>query len=283
MVRPADRRAAVDHLQQHHGVSQRRACRVITLHRSTCRNRCLRGAQDEPLKQQLRQCAEEKPGWGYRPLLWLINQRGSTVGKTRFQRLYREENLQVGKRRRRRKGRVRRTALPTPDKPNQQWAMDFMTDRIGNTRTFRVLNIIDVFTRECLACEIDTSLTGARVVRVIKRLAQKRGKPASITTDNGPEFRGKDLAQWADEETVELDFIAPGKPQQNGFCESFNGTMRELCLNQHFFTCMEDACIKIQEWRNEYNHHRPHSALNQLPPAQFARNWAPQPDENVPT
>ena len=282
MAKPDDRRQVVAYVRGRYAVSERQACRVFQLNRRTCRNRCLRGAQDEPLRQQLRQCAEEKQRWGSRSLRWLVNQRGLQVGKTRFLRVYREEGLQIHRRKRRRKGPVRRSPMPPPDGPNQQWAMDFMSDRIGTQKTFRMLNVIDVFTRECLASEVDTSLTGHRVVRVLKRLKQQRGKPVSLTMDSGPEFAGRTLAEWAYSEKIDLRFIQPAKPQQNAFCESFNGIMREQCLNQHYFTCLEDAYVKIQQWRNEYNHHRPHGSLNYQPPAQFARNWAQQHDECVP-
>ena len=282
MVKPAERREVVSYLRQRYSVSERQACRTMDLHRSTNRIRSRRGGSDEPLREQIRQVAEQKKRWGSRLLLWKLKQDNVCIGKTKFLRLYRSEGLQVTKRKRKRKVAAQRAPLPKPNQPNQQWGMDFMHDRLGEYRNFRVLNVIDLYTRECLAAEVDTNMSGHRVARVLDRLIQKKGKPLAITVDNGPEFTGMALGQWAYDNEVKLDFIAPGKPQQNGFVESFNGTMRDNCLNEHFFTCLEDAYVQIQQWRHDYNHHRPHSSLGSVAPAQFASNWAQQQTESVP-
>ncbi len=185
------------------------------------------------------------------------------------ERIYREEKLSLRLRWKRKRPAVARVALPVPEKPNQVWSMDFVHDRIWQGRRFRVLVIVDDFTRECLALEVDTSLGGERVKRVLERLKDQRGKPAVLRTDNGPEFTGAALDQWAYENKVQLHFIEPGKPYQNAFAESFNSTLRRECLNDNWFTSLEESRRVIETWRHEYNGERPHSSLNDLTPLEF--------------
>jgi putative transposase len=156
-------------------------------------------------------------------------------------------------------------------RPNQRWSIDFVSDCVSTGRVIRMLTVVDDCTRECPAIEVDTSLGGLRVRRVLDRIANERGRPEAIVLDNGPEFRGRALAAWSEERGVRLEFIQPGKPAQNAFAESFNGRLRDECLNANWFTSLSDARRKIEDWRQDYNQQRPHSSLNYLPPAEFAR------------
>jgi putative transposase len=284
MVTPGARREAVAHLRVGYRVSERRACRVLSQWRSVNRYRSLRGL-DGPLRERLRAHAGTRRRWGHRRLHWLITREGIDVGKTRLLRIYREEALQVRKRRRRRSIAAPRVRMPAAAEPNAGWSMDFVHDAIAGSRRFRSLTIVDDFTKECLAIEVDTSLPGLRVARVLDRLLEERGKPRSITVDNGPEFAGMVLDEWAHQRGVTLQFIRPGKPTENAYIESFNGRFRDECLNDEFFISLQDADQTIQTWRHDYNHHRPHSALGGLTPAEFASRWkgadSAQPQEGL--
>jgi putative transposase len=268
MVTPAARREVVAHLQERHHFSQRRACRVAGAARATVRYRARRAEQGD-LRARLRELAQARPRFGYRRLAVLLRREQGAVNHKRVYRLYRLEGLAVRRRGRKRVARTARVA-PTAPQPGQHWAMDFMQDSLAAGRPFRTLNIVDLATRECLAIEVDTSLPGARVVRVLERLCAVHGRPAAITMDNGPEFAGLALDAWAYKEGVQLDFIDPGKPMQNGHLESFNGKFRDECLNQHWFTDLDDARETIAAWRDDYNAIRPHSALGNLTPLDFA-------------
>ena len=160
---------------------------------------------------------------------------------------------------------------PAAAKPNQRWSMDFVSDCVNGGKVIRMLTVVDDCTRECPAIEVDTSLGGLRVRRVLDRIASERGLPEAIVLDNGPEFRGRALAAWSEERGVRLEFIQPGKPVQNAYAESFNGRLRDECLNANWFTSLSDARHKIESWRQDYNQQRPHSSLNYLPPVEFAR------------
>jgi putative transposase len=233
------------------------------------RYRSVREPQDA-LRTAIREIAGEKPRWGYRFIHDRLRQRGWKVNRKRVQRLYRLENLAVrrrGKRRRAQAPRPMRTELTGAD---QRWSMDFMTDALGNGRRFRCLNIIDEFTRECLAIEVAYSLPSVRVIEVLERLRVERGLPPVIVTDNGCEFTSRVFDAWAYARSVKIDFIQPGKPVQNCFVESFNGTFRDDCLNLHWFTSLAAARIEIESWRREYNTERPHSSLKRLTPSKFA-------------
>lgn len=270
MVRPAVRREAVTYLrEQFPKASARRACRVVGLHQSIWQYRSRR-APETALRERMRSDAAVRRRWGYRRLLWLARRAGIKIGRTRFQRIYQEEGLQVRKRRRRRMHAVPRVRLTPPPEPNGGWSMDFVHDAIAGHRRFRTLTIVDNFTKECLALEVDTSLPGARVARVLDRLVAERGKPKIITVDNGPEFSGQTLDEWAHHNSVTLQFIRPGKPTENAYVESFNGRLRDECLNEEFFISLADARRNIERWRNDYNHNRPHSALHGLTPSAFS-------------
>ena len=250
-------------------VSERRACGLIGLYRGTYRYRA-RGSEDERLRQRLRELAHQFRRYGYRRLHDRLVRQGWRVNHKRVCRLYRLEGLQVRKRRRKRCAGVPRLPLPAPTAANQVWSLDFMADTLSSGRKLRTLNVTDDYTRECLAIEVDTSLPGARVVRVLERLVGERGRPRQIRTDNGPEFAGRELDQWCFAQSVEHHFIQPGKPMQNGYIESFNGKFRDECLNENWFVSLSDARQIIEPWRRYYNQERPHSALGYRTPEEFA-------------
>lgn len=281
MVRPAAQRQAVAYLQTTYAISQRRACRAIGLWRSVCRYRSLRGL-DGPLRERLRGYAAIRRRWGYRRLHWLARRDGLQIGRTRLQRIYQEEGLQVRKRRRSRCAAVARVPRPPAAAPNTSWSMDFVHDVIAGRGRFRALTIVDDFTKECLAIEADTSLPGARVARVLDRLLVEREKPLAINVDNGPEFAGSTLDQWAYQQGIRLQFIRPGKPTENAVIESFNGRFRDECLNEEIFISLSDADRIIQRWRHDYNHDRPHSSLGGLTPTEFASRWRQAHSEPMP-
>jgi len=239
--------------------------------RSSARYRARRSG-DQELRERLRQLAGERRRFGYRRLHVLLRREGEQVNHKRVYRLYREEGLSVRRRGRKRVSRAERLPLETPTSPNQLWSLDFMQDALSWGRKFRLLSVEDVFTREALAIEVDTSLPATRVVGVLERVtAQTGATPKEIVLDNGPELTSRALDQWAYERGVNLRFIDPGKPQQNGYIESFNGHFRDECLNEHWFLTLAHAREIIEEWRTDYNQRRPHSALGNLTPLEFAR------------
>jgi putative transposase len=226
---------------------------------------------DEPrLRERLRTLAGQKPRWGYRRLHILLKRELGTINRKRVQRLYRLEGLAVRRRRRKRAAREPRGAVVANWQRGEAWAMDYMQDVLADGRRFRTLNVLDTVTRECLAIAVDTSLPGQRVVRLLDHLTVWHGTPKRITVDNGPEFTGQALDQWAYAHGVTLDFIDPGKPMQNGYLESFNGKLRDECLNLHWFGSLPEARRIIERWKEEYNTERPHSALGDRTPAEYA-------------
>jgi putative transposase len=270
-VTPAVRRAAVQRVQERYGLSERRACRLVGIGRSTLRYRSHARADEPSLRQRLRELAAERPRFGYRRLHVLLRREGVIVNHKRIERLYREERLAVPRWKRKRVARDGRGRAALPERPNQQWGIDFVSDTLAWGRRIRLFTVVDVFTREVLAIEVDTSLPGGRVVRVLERLAVERGAPDEIVLDNGPELAGKAVDQWAYERGVQLRFIEPGKPVQNAFVESFQGRLRDECLDRHWFLGLGDARQTVEAWRDDYNRARPHSALGYRPPAEFRR------------
>jgi putative transposase len=251
-------------------MSQRRACRVVGAQRKTMRyHRRMRS--DEPqVRERLRRLARERPRWGYRRLHILLQRELGAINRKRVQRLYRLEGLAIRRRQRKRVARTPRGATSATWRRGEAWAMDFMQDVLVDGRRFRTLNVLDTVTRECLAIEVDTSLPGQRVVRLLENLILWHGAPKRITLDNGPEFTGQALDVWAYQHGVTLDFIDPGRPMQNGYLESFNGKFRDECLNIHWFRSLADARRTIEDWRQSYNTERPHSALCGRTPTQQA-------------
>ena len=274
MVSPAQKRETAADLQQAHAVSTRHVCGLLELPRSTyLYQRVTR--DDSALCSALRDYAARRRRWGYRRLLVLLRREGFNDNHKRVYRLYCEQGLQVPIRKNRKTARWRGEKLVAPMAVNERWSMDFVHDSTEQGCKLRMLNIVDEFTRECLWIEVDSSLSGNRVARVLSFLIELRGKPQSILTDNGPEFAGKALDTWAYEHGVKQQFIQPGKPMQSGYVESFNGKLRDECLNEHWFTDIGHAQSVIEQWRIDYNMVRPHSSLNNLTPAQFAAKLPP--------
>lgn len=259
------------------GVSERRACRTLGVARSTVRYQSVRG-DDAPLRAQLRELAYERPRFGYRRLHVLLRRHGHVLNHKRLHRLYREEGLAV-RRRRRKRVAVARAERPQPvSRPNERWSLDFVSDALASGRKFRVLTVEDTVTREALAMEIEYSLPATRVVAALTGAAKDRnGAPREVTVDNGPEFISTVLDQWATQQGVTLHFIDRGKPVQNAFIESFNGRLRDECLNQHWFLNLNDARSIITAWKEDYNRERPHSSLGYRTPEEFHQWLLSQP------
>lgn len=270
MVSPASKREAVGYAEKTFEVSQRRACRAMKIPRSTVRYERREDA-NEWLRVRLKTLATQRRRFGSPRLTVLLRREGHIVNHKRVERIYREEGLQLKKRKKRRQTAALRIVIPTPEKPNERWSMDFVSDCIANGRKFRCLTIVDDFSRESPAIVVDTSLPGQRVTRTLDYLGETRGLPDTIVCDNGPEFSGIALDRWAHERGVKIAFIRPGKPVENAFIESFNGKFRDECLNEHWFTSLEDAQEKIETWRRDYNKNRPHSSLGNLTPEEFMR------------
>ncbi len=280
MVSPQAKRAAVTHLMTTRQMGVTRACGLVGLwacglmgiSRSLYRYESKR-PEDTPLKDRLTALAAQKRCYGYRCLHVLLLCEGWLLSWKRTYRVYREAGLTVRRRKRKRIAGIERQEKVMATKPNQSWSMDFVSDGFVDGRRLRCLNIVDDFTKECLAIEVDTSLPGRRVVSVLERLAEMRGLPRSITVDNGPEFISKALDAWAYEQGLTLRFIEPGKPQQNAYIESFNGKFRDECLNEHWFLSMHHAQAIIADWRLEYNEARPHSALGYQTPKEIVERF----------
>ncbi len=257
------------YLREHHGFSERRACGLIGFARSSARYRGQRNP-DDPLKDRLLALAKERTRFGYRRLHVLLRREGFRVNHTRVERLYRLAGLSLRRRKRKRVASAARGTPAVATGANQCWALDFVSDVLAGGRRIRLLTVVDTFTRESLAIEVDTSLPGARVARVLDRVIAERGVPAAILMDHGPELTSRALDQWADERGVELRFIDPGKPIQNAFIESFSGRLRDECLNEHWFPSLADARTLVEAWRLDYNRARSHSALGYLTPHEFS-------------
>jgi putative transposase len=250
-------------------VSIRRCCGLFKVPRSTFYYEG-RARDDAKLAAALKEKAALYRRWGYRMLLELLRREGWKDNHKRVYRIYATEGLQVPQRRRKRSSRWRGEPLQEASRPNETWAMDFMSDQLADNRKLRVFNLLDVYTRECLAIECDTSLTGERVKRILTQVGEVRGLPERIVVDNGPEFAGKVMDRWAYDYGVQLHFIEPGKPVQNAHIESFNGTFRDQCLNEHWFRSINEARLITEGWRQLYNRIKPHSSLGMLTPEEFA-------------
>jgi len=263
-----ERREEVRWLYAHFLVSQRRLCELLSVAESSCRYESRRS--DEELRARLVAVAREKPRWGYRRLQVELEKSGMRVNHKRIYRVYREAGLTV---RRRKRKRLLRAGFvrPAVTGANQEWALDFVHDAAESGRKFRVLSVLDVYTRECLVLEVDTSFASRRVTRELEKVIAERGLPVAIRCDNGPEFTSRHFLAWALERKIELVHIEPGKPVQNAFIESFHGRLREECLNASWFQNLWDARRKVAAWRKEYNEERPHSSLGYLTPSEFAR------------
>ena len=265
----AAKREAVARLQAGFGMSERRACAVIGADRTSMRYRSCRGG-DEDLRARLRELAGQRRRFGYRRLHILLRRDGVTINRKKTQRLYREEGLTVRRRKGRRRAVGARAPGPVLALPNQRWSLDFVHDQLATGRRFRVLNIVDDVTRECLRAVVDTSISGKRVVRELVDLVAERGRPGMIVSDNGTELTSNAVLVWSDESKVEWHYIAPGRPMQNGYVESFNGRMRDELLNETLFFTIGQARAILARWAHDYNTERPHSSLGYATPAAFA-------------
>lgn len=272
MVKPSAKRRVVGFLQAEFEVSTSRACRIADLHRSTFRYRARR-ADDAALVEALRVEAMERPRFGYRRLHVMLRRKGWVVNHKRVLRMLRDRGWLVRRRQRKRLASVPRTTPAKPTTINQRWSIDFLHDQLASGRRFRIFAVVDDLSRECLATEVDTSLSGDRVVSVLERIAAVRGVPNAIVLDNGPEFTGRALDAWAYAHQVKLLYIRPGKPVENAFAESFNGRLRDECLNQSWFVSLQDARSRIEHWRIDYNEVRPHSSLGNRSPKDFAMEY----------
>ena len=257
-------------MQAETAISQRRACRLVGLSHSVLCYTSAKQEEEAALKARLIELANERRRFGYRRLHALLRREGCKVNHKRIFRLYREAGLAVRKRKRRKGLAVEREPLCLPQAPNQVWSMDFVFDALANGRRLKTLTIVDDYTRESLDIPVAHSLCGHRVVRTLDTIARFRGYPAAIRTDQGPEFTGKALDQWAYKHRVDLKLIQPGKPTQNAYIESFNGKFRDECLNEHWFKDLAHAREVIAEWRKDYNDNRPHSSIDYKTPAEFA-------------
>lgn len=272
MVKPADKRNIVNFLKAEKKLTQSRSCRLVNLDVSTYRYQSVK-KDDSELRNKIICLAHQNKRFGYKRIHALIKTEGIEVNRKKVYRIYKEENLAV-KRKKSKQKLKRACSLILADFPNEMWSMDFVSDSLAQGRKFRTLNVIDVLTRECLAIEADFFLTSARVIRVLDRLIELRGKPKAIRIDNGTEFTSLIIIEWAKKNDIKLDYIQPGKPTQNAFIESFNGKFRDECLNENWFLSLNHAKILIEEWRIGYNTQRPHSSLNYMTPERFAKQYA---------
>lgn len=269
MVGPAAKRDAVAHLRNTLGMSERRACTLVAADRKMVRYRSRR-PPDAELRSRLRDLANQRRRFGYRRLFILLREQGEPSGINRIYRLYREEGLTVRKRKARRRAIGTRTPILIEARVNARWSLDFVHDQFAQGRRFRILNIVDDVTRECLAAIPDTSISGKRVARELTRLVGARGKPKMIVSDNGTEFTSNAILSWAKGHAVDWHYIAPGRPMQNGYIESFNGRMRDELLNESLFVDLDHARRLIDDWVTDYNTARPHSSLGYKTPADYA-------------
>ena len=265
---PGARRVAVSYTVKSFGLSIRRSCRLVGMCRATYAYR-LRDKGDGLLRVRLRELAEQRRRFGCPRLHVMLKRESLVINHKRTERIYREERLSLRLKKRRRKAAVLRVMLPQAEHADQRWSMDFAMDSTLAGRRFRALAIVDDYSRECPAIEVDSSIPGTRVVEVLERIAETRGLPEVITVDNGPEFAGKTLDEWAYRRGIKLNFIRPGKPVENAYAESFIGKLRDECLNENWFSSVREARDIIETWRRDYNEVRPHSSLGNLSPMEF--------------
>ncbi len=260
-MKPAAQRKAVEHVRQLFAISERRACSILAVDRTSMRY-AHRRSDDGDLRSRLREIALERRRFGYRRLGIMLSREGIVMNHKKLLRLYREENLRVRRRRGRKRAMGTRAPMTLPQGANQRWSLDFVSDMLADGRRFRVLVVVDDFTRECLALVVDTSLSGMRVARELDAIVETRGRPLMIVSDNGTELTSRAILQWQEDNRVEWHYIAPGKPTQNGFVESLNGRLRDECLNEHLFRGMAAARRIIEEWRIDYNEHHVRFMIN---------------------
>lgn len=272
MVAPASRKQAATLMVQMHQLSERAACHLAGVSRTAYRYKA-KPPQDDRLRDRLKQLAAEQSAYGYLLLHGLLKAEGLVINKKRTYRIYTEEKLQVRTKKRKKLLRPRQL-MEVPSHVNQRWSMDFVSDQLVNGRRFRVLNVVDDYSREMVGQLVSTSISGQQVARFLSQLCAERGKPQKVVCDNGTEFTSKAMFFWSKESGIRLGFIQPGKPTQNAFVESLNGKFRNECLNRCWFRTLEEARREIDQWRTHYNHIRPHSSLGYLSPVAFAKKAA---------
>ncbi len=272
MVTPAAKRKAARVMVTDFRRSEAGACRLVGLGRSTYRYEARR-ATDEELRERIRALASGRPRFGYRRLGIFLRREGHQINHKRLFRLYRSEGLALPRKRPKRRFWQRPQPLMPATAPCQRWSIDFVADRFEGNRRFRAFTVVDDCSRECPTIHVDTSIGGLRVVRLLEELRLTRGFPSTIVCDNGPEFTSRVFLTWAEERGIEIRFIQPGKPTQNAFIESFNGRLREECLEAHWFTSLRHAREVIEAWRLDYNEVRPHSSIGDKTPAEFAAQF----------
>lgn len=253
-------------------VSNARACRLVLLGRSSYYYKVKKCAVNEALKQRIKEIAASRVRFGYRRITVLLQREGWKVNVKRVHRIYKEEGMQLSRKKpKKKRASHQRVASGRAEKPNQKWSMDFVTDRLEDGRYFRILTIVDQFTRECVALHAGQSLRGSDVAGTLNHAIEARDTPETITVDNGSEFCSQVMDTWAYRNQVQLEFIRPGKPVENHYIESFNGRLRDECLNLNLFFDLEDAQEKLDEWRKDYNMNRPHGSLGEMTPFEFVQ------------
>lgn len=273
-MKPDKKREFVEWLRENFRVSRRRACGLALLNRATYFYKHCKDPQTA-LRIRMRDIAAARRRFGHRRIYVMLRREGWKVNHKRVYRLYREEGLSLRlKGPKKKRASHLRVPLEAPGAPNEQWAMDFMVDELADGRRFRLLTVIDKFSRECVLIHADHGMTGKSVARLLEAHGQEHPLPSAITVDNGSEFAGKDLDNWAYWKRIKLDFIRPGKPNENGYIESFNGRIRDEFLNSEIFFSLQDARDKLEEWRTDYNSARPHGSLGDLTPEEFLSKWS---------
>jgi len=269
VVTPGAKREAVAHLVDQHQVSQRRACEVLAVDRSTVRYRSKR-IDDIEQREAIKRVAKERRRFGYRRINVMLQREGIHMNHKKLRRIYAEEKLQVRRRGGRKRALGTRRPMEVPNGANQRWSLDFVSDAFTDGRRFRILTVVDDFTKECVALVPDTSISGLRVARELDQVVELQGMPKTIVSDNGTEFTSMAILKWVQENGIDWHYIQPGKPTQNAFIESFNGKLRDECLNETLFTSLAEASEVLESWKEDYNHQRPHSSLDYLTPNEFA-------------
>lgn len=268
-MRPDAARKVVEHVRELFDLSERRACSILGVDRTSMRY-VHRRSDDADVRERLRAIAGERRRFGYRRLGIMLSREGVVMNHKKLLRLYREEGLRVRRRGARKRAMGTRSPMAVPQGSNQRWSLDFVSDALACGRRFRILTVVDDHTRECLALIADTSLSGVRVARELDTVIDVRGRPLMVVSDNGTELTSITILRWTQERGIEWHYIAPGKPQQNGFVESFNGRLRDECLNEHLFASLAHARSVLAAWRHDYDYVRPHSSIGGQTPAQAA-------------
>lgn len=269
MVTPQAKKEAAQVMIEIHHLSQRRSCRLVGLERNTCRYQS-KPEDTKALEAKIQAIAFERRRFGYRRIHMMLKRSGMTINHKKVWRIYRELGLKVKKRSGRKRALSVRVKREKAMKPNERWSLDFVSDALMNGRKIRLLTIIDEFTRESLRITVDSSLGGERVTRELDAVIAERGLPERIQSDNGTEFTSKAVIEWFENKGIKWEYIEPGKPYQNGCIESFNGKLRDECLNEHWFLNITETREIVEKWRRDYNESRPHSALKGRTPSQLA-------------